>query len=246
MPFKVDEMTVEQFFARLKVEMAELVKRSNIHRTNHSPSCFKYCRQKWKPGQPKKLVCRFRYPRRLVWRSHINSQSQVRLRRLHRWVTPFNPIVTACGRCNTDIRFLLSGPDAKSVQYYVTDYITKMFQTSTQCYTLLHLSLQKLEQSEKKRRIRPADRPQSMITRCLNTQISQKELSQAEALLACMGLPDHYAFHSFVPLYLANFIKVVNHAFVTNKGFTVDPPVATTVSSDGVQLVRMVSFPGTV
>jgi hypothetical protein len=40
-------------------------------------------------------------------------------------MTHYNPVITFLMKCNTDVKFVGSGDDAKAFIYYVTDYITK-------------------------------------------------------------------------------------------------------------------------
>ncbi|KAJ3724890.1 hypothetical protein C8R42DRAFT_567393, partial [Lentinula raphanica] len=50
---------------------------------------------------------------------------ELHLRNLDGMINNFNETITEAVRCNTDVKFVGSGPCAKAVMYYVTDYITK-------------------------------------------------------------------------------------------------------------------------
>ncbi|EJD49704.1 hypothetical protein AURDEDRAFT_47223, partial [Auricularia subglabra TFB-10046 SS5] len=46
-------------------------------------------------------------------------------RRWHPWINQHNRTVTSMARCNSDCKFIGSGPGAQALIYYATDYITK-------------------------------------------------------------------------------------------------------------------------
>jgi hypothetical protein len=210
-PFDASDMDAAAFRLALNRELAALIPRNNLHNTRHSATCFKYARRR--VSGKKQRLCRFRFPRRLVPKSVIENK-QVRLQRHHHWVNAFNPVISAACRCNTDIRFLMSGPDAKGAMYYICDYITKRSLTTHNAYTLAHLALRKQEAAESLRgAVNPDKRSAALITRCLNQMVSVQERSSAEVINVLMGYDDHFAVDCFVPLYLPNFVKPIDFHF---------------------------------
>ncbi|KAI5997051.1 hypothetical protein EDD15DRAFT_2247628, partial [Pisolithus albus] len=56
----------------------------------------------------------------------LDAETQsIMLRRLHPRINNYNPIVSFLLQCNMDIKYIGSGPAAKALVYYISDYITK-------------------------------------------------------------------------------------------------------------------------
>lgn len=66
------------------------------------------------------------------------------LRCLDGLVNNFNTTMLEAIRCNMDIKFVSSGPAAKAVMYYITDYITKSQLQAHVAYAALELAVTKL------------------------------------------------------------------------------------------------------
>jgi hypothetical protein len=66
------------------------------------------------------------------------------LRCLDGLVNNFNETMIEAIRCNMDIKFIGSGPAAKAVLFYITDYITKTQLQAHVAYAALELAVDRL------------------------------------------------------------------------------------------------------
>src|SRR5271155_4560180 len=112
--------------------MHHLIKQCQSH--CHSQTCYKY----WK-GPPDPRECRFDLDEKNVClESHFDSVTgELNLRCLDGMVNNFN-------ETNLDIKIIGSGPSAKAILYYITDYITKSQLKSHVAFAVLKLAVKKL------------------------------------------------------------------------------------------------------
>jgi hypothetical protein len=214
-PFDAAGMSDRSFVQRLENDLALVIPKNNMHKREHTSSCWKFAKRKKKDGNSKR-ACRFNFPRRLApVESFLTDELQLVLRRTHQYVNAFNPMVSALCRCNTDIRFLPSGRDAKDAIWYVTDYITKKKLTTHNTYVYAFLALHKQELADASQTVPAAAerRSATMITRLLNQLVAAAERSAAEVALVMCGHNDYLCSDVFVPLFLPNYLRVVDGHF---------------------------------
>ncbi|TEB26337.1 hypothetical protein FA13DRAFT_1636271, partial [Coprinellus micaceus] len=125
-----------EFSKEMNEYLDELLLRFNWH--YHTGTCWKHLRAK-DPRTP--ANCRFGMDGSAPPNTEIDP-GIISLSRLHPRMTHYNPIknqnrnwtmplwhtvsvITFLMKCNTDVKFVGSGDDAKAFIYYVTDYITK-------------------------------------------------------------------------------------------------------------------------
>jgi hypothetical protein len=189
---------------------------ANVHSKRHTGTCYKYSKKN--SSGKTKLKCRFRFPRKLEPCTRWTDKKQIRLRRHSRWVNAFNSTISACTLCNTDGRFLLSGPDAKGACYYCTDYITKRALTTCNLYTLTANAVRKHDLAVQadpyhQRATDAAAASRSLIVRSMNAFTAQQERSAPEVANILLGNRDHFPYDYFVPLYLPNWTKPLDRYY---------------------------------
>ena len=174
-------------------------------RHSHTSTCYKYC----KPGEPKD--CRFNLDENnTVPTTHFNEETgSFMLRRLDGMVNNYCLMISEACRCNSDIKFMASGDAAKSVLFYVTDYISKMQQKSHISFAALKVALKKLGEYD------PADtdpemRGKQTLQKCVYSVISHQELSGQRVAAYLKGYGDHYSSHVYRNLYWTAFERSVN------------------------------------
>ena len=112
-------------------------------------------------------------------------------------------------RCNMDIKFIGSGPSAKAVMYYITDYITKSQLKAHVAYTALELSVKKLGDYN------PEDddfiiHAKKLLQKCAYSMISHQELSAQQVCSYLMNFEDHFTSHKYHNLYWISFENFIN------------------------------------
>ena len=106
--------------------------------------------------------------------------------------------------CNMDISFIGSGPDAKAILFYITDYITKSQLPTHVAYTILEYAVRKYEiiESFKHDTISKA---KSLLQKCANSLIAKQELSAQQVSSHLLGYDANYTSHQFNNLYWPAF-----------------------------------------
>jgi len=187
--------------ARVK-DLRNVIQECQSH--SHTGTCYKYC----KPGEPKE--CRFELDEnKFVPTSHFSEAGSIVLRHLDGMVNNYCPTIAEACRCNSDIKFMASGDAAKSVLFYITDYISKAQQKSHVSFGALEAALKKLGDYD------PTDtdlgtRGKQTLQKCAFSVISQQELSGQQVAAYLKGYGDHYSSQIYRSLYWTAFERSVN------------------------------------
>ena len=188
----------------MQKDLHNIVKSCQVHR--HSKTCYKY----W-TGPPQPKECRFNLDE-----SHIvpitsfdMETGEVSFRCLDGLVNNFNETILQTMRCNMDIKFIGSGPAAKAIIYYITNYITKTQLKTHVAYAALELSVKKLGE------FNPADDEltvyaKKLLQKCAYAMISHQELSGQQVASYLMDYEDHFTSHQFRNLYWTSFEAFIN------------------------------------
>ncbi|KAJ6527579.1 hypothetical protein DFH09DRAFT_935634, partial [Mycena vulgaris] len=99
-----------------------------------------------------------------------------------------------------DIKFIGSGPAAKAILYYITDFITKSQLQAHVAYAALELAVNKLGE------FNPVEddlesRARKLLQKCAHSLISKQELSAQQVVSYLMDFEDHFTSHMYVNLY---------------------------------------------
>ena len=108
-----------------------------------------------------------------------------------------------------DIKFIGSGPAAKAIIYYITNYITKSQLKTHVAYAALELAAKKLEEYN------PDDdditvRAKKLLQKCAYSIISHQELSSQQVASYLMDYEDHFTSHEYQNLYWPSFENHIN------------------------------------
>ncbi|TFK57745.1 hypothetical protein BDN72DRAFT_742055, partial [Pluteus cervinus] len=129
---------------------------------------------------------------------------EIEMARKHGMVNNYNRTVIRCCRCNMDIKFVGSGPTAKAMMYYATDYITKPGLTMYESYAALDRTLSRLEKAPAEDTNPNLDPYKRIFRKCVFGQLSQQELSAQQVATLLMDYDDHFTSHEFRKLYWTN------------------------------------------
>ncbi|KAF8202896.1 hypothetical protein BJ912DRAFT_841759 [Pholiota molesta] len=189
--------------ARAK-DIYNLAKSCQVHK--HSGTCYKY----WK-GPPHPRECRFDLDSlNTIPETTFNMETgEISLRCLDGLVNNFNATILEAMRCNMDIKFIGSGAAAKSITYYITNYITKSQLKTHVAYAALELSVKKLGEYN------PEDdeltvRAKKLLQKCAYAMISHQELSAQQVASYLMDYEDHFTSHKYRNLFWTSFEAFIN------------------------------------
>ncbi|KAF5340024.1 hypothetical protein D9611_012445 [Ephemerocybe angulata] len=143
--------------------------------------------------------------------------------RLHPRMTQYNPTITFLMKCNTDIKFIGSGADAKAFMYYVTDYITK-------APLSMHAGLTALSYAIRQGEARLALPSQGSgtvdhkraVTIAVNSMLGRQEISHPQVMSYILGGGECYTSESFQAINWAEVLRYVTEQTLTDP--YVDPP----------------------
>ena len=185
-------------------DMHNIVKQCQTH--SHSATCYKY----WK-GPPDPKECRFDLNEKNICpESYVDPESgELHLRCLDGLVNNFNATIIEAIRCNMDIKFIGSGPSAKAVLYYITDYTSKSQLKSHVAFAALELAVKKLD-NEDNNEDDLTIKAKKLLQKCAYAMISHQELSAQQVCSYLMEYGDHYTSHEFKNLYWTAFEKFIN------------------------------------
>lgn len=186
-----------------QTDIHSLAKKCQTHR--HSKTCWKYWR-----GPPEPKECRFDLDEKNVHPISFTDPNtgEITLKCLDGLVNHFNSTILEAVRCNMDIKFIGSGPAAKAILYYITDYITKSQLKTHVALAAMETAIHKLEMYN------PNDdecmiRAKKLLQKCAHSMVSHQELSAQQVCSYLMDFEDHFTSHEFRRLYWMNFESFV-------------------------------------
>ncbi|KAJ7811873.1 hypothetical protein B0H13DRAFT_2472163 [Mycena leptocephala] len=112
-------------------------------------------------------------------------------------------------RCNMDIKFISSGPAAKAVIYYITDYITKSQLQAHVAYAALEGAVQKWGEYDPEYDDL-SSRAKRLLQKCAHSMISNQELSAQQVASYLMEYEDHFTSHEYISLYWTSLEGHIN------------------------------------
>ncbi|KAJ7120681.1 hypothetical protein C8R43DRAFT_865397, partial [Mycena crocata] len=180
-------------------DLHKLVERCQRHK--HANTCYKY----WK-GFPDPKECRFDLdPSNETAISVFDPVTgEFTLRCLDGLVNNFNETILQAVRCNMDIKFIGSGPAAKAILYYITDYITKSQLQAHVAYAALELAVNKLGEFDPEEDDL-ASRAKKLLQKCAHSLISKQEMSGQQVASYLLDFEDHFTSHQYTRLFWTSF-----------------------------------------
>ncbi|KAJ7079215.1 hypothetical protein C8R43DRAFT_862269, partial [Mycena crocata] len=176
-------------------DLHRLAERCQRHR--HTGTCYKYWR-----GYPELKDCRFDLDAsNFIPISVFDPDTgEFTLRCLDGLVNNFNETILQAIRCNMDIKFIGSGPAAKAVLYYITDYITKSQLQAHVAYAALELAVNRLGEYDPESDDLTS-RAKTLLQKCAHSMISKQELSGQQVVSYLLDFEDHFTSHQYMRLY---------------------------------------------
>ncbi|KAF5325600.1 hypothetical protein D9611_000598 [Ephemerocybe angulata] len=235
-PASIPEPKASAFGPRaFKEEMNEyvddLLTRYNWH--VHTGSCWKYLGPKEERTEEN---CRFGMDGSTSTTSEIDrEEGSLKMRRKHPKMTHFNPTTTFLMKCNTDVKFIGSGLDAKAFMYYVTDYITKAPLTMHAGLTALSYAIR---QGENRGVLRTEGRDEGTsrraMTIAINSMLGHQEISHPQVMSYILGGGENYTSESFQSFNWGEAVR-----YVTKTISTVLSPIVYSEEKDEMESVNI-------
>ncbi|KAF5325922.1 hypothetical protein D9611_000998 [Ephemerocybe angulata] len=203
---RIGEMTKENFLLEMNEQVDELLTRFNWHK--HNGACWKYLR----PSEARSPAnCRFGMDGTLYADTTIDTvEGTIQPRRRHPRMTHYNPVITFLLKCNTDIKFIGSGSDAKAFMYYVTDYITKAPLSMHAGLAALSYAIRQGEAKGVlgKGEQRDAENRRAM-TIAINSMLGHQEISHPQVMSYILGGGECYTNEKFQAYNWAETVRYV-------------------------------------
>ena len=182
----------------------DIVRSRNIHKRNHTPTCFKY-------GNKRK--CRARYPRKLIAETKFDPETGViELERDDEWLVGYNGWLALMMRANHDCQFLFTKNHALSVIHYIMKYISKPEDS-------LHSKLAIAAATRKDLNVANTDRSsdfdlgKTMLIKTYNKLDSHREVGLPEIISHLLDFPDHYTGATFRKVHTTQLLKYITLAY---------------------------------
>ncbi|KAF5335144.1 hypothetical protein D9611_010826 [Ephemerocybe angulata] len=214
---KVTNLSQSEFMLEMKDHVDDLLTRFNWHK--HNGSCWKYL----KTGEARVPEnCRFGMDGTVIDETTVNTNTgAVIVKRTHPNMTHYNPTVTFLMKCNTDIKFIGSGGDAKAFMYYVTDYITKAPLSMHAGLTALAYAIR---QGEERNVILPSNGvsdPKKAVTIAINSMLGRQELSHPQVMSYVLGGGECYTSERFQAINWAEVLRYITREETINPAFNI-------------------------
>ncbi|KAJ7717464.1 hypothetical protein B0H16DRAFT_1232779, partial [Mycena metata] len=184
-------------------DLHNLAERCQRHR--HTGICYKY----WKGSAPKD--CRFDLDKDNETPISVfdPETGEFHSRCLDGLVNNFNETMLRAIRCNMDIKFIGSGPAAKAILYYITDYITKSQLQAHVAYAALEGAVHKLGEFNAEEDDLTA-RAKRLLQRCAHSLISKQEMSAQQVVSYLMDFEDHFTDNEYANLFWTSLEVFIN------------------------------------
>jgi hypothetical protein len=177
----------------------------------HNDTCFKYLA----PGEPRTdVTCWMCITGQTRAVTEIDEETQsILLWWLHPWINNFNDVVLFQLQSNMDIKFIGSGPTAKALVYYVSDYITKtdlkVHVGIQSLQVAMHSHGEKFDGDDVSSR---DFRDRNLLTKCVNSLMGRQELSHQQVMSYLVVGGNFYTGHKFRSVRLYQFTAALtNH-----------------------------------
>ncbi|KAJ7266935.1 hypothetical protein B0H12DRAFT_1200858 [Mycena haematopus] len=159
-----------------------------------------------------RLVCKRRAPWPLSTEEWIHPNGEWGPRRVLGRMNAWNPPLLQITRANQDMKIVTHGHETKDIAFYITMYVAKKQNKSSNASALLAKSMafqrKKAVANEASRDINKL-----MIQQCANTLSREQELSGPEVVSYLMGWGDRFISHNFVPIYWDEVTSALRRQF---------------------------------
>jgi hypothetical protein len=186
-----------------KYDVQTLVIDSQIH--VHNKTCTKN----------KQSHCRMRFGKKIQPKTFLNDDGQIQLKRSHPYMNAYNETLLTLLRCNMDVKFVASASYAKTLNFYITNYITKMNMQFTTMYDLCSTAVDRINAKEKEG-LDSDEQSKRLVLACFSKMKTAEEVGAPMAALLQLGLPDFHCSDEFALLDFSHFYYYQSPNFSNN------------------------------
>ncbi|KAH7869210.1 uncharacterized protein C8R40DRAFT_1163671 [Lentinula edodes] len=159
-----------------------------------------------------------RCKRRAPWPTsefdYIDEDGTWRMKRTVGYLNGFNPTILETQLCNNDQKLVMNGDETQDMTYYITTYLTKKRDRSTNESAILAQRL--AYHSEQKRKNGDvAEASRKLVMRCATALNRNQELSAPEVISYLMRWGDRYISHTFAPIYLEGIVSCLRRYYIS-------------------------------
>ncbi|KAJ3912479.1 hypothetical protein F5877DRAFT_84764 [Lentinula edodes] len=162
--------------------------------------------------------CVMRCKRRAFWPTsefdYIDEDGTWRMKRTVGYLNGFNPTILETQLCNNDQKLVTNSDETQDMTYYITTYLTKKRDRSTNKSAILAQRLAYHSEQERKNGD-VAEASRKLVMRCATALNRNQELSALEVISYLMGWGDRYISHTFAPIYLEGIVSCLRWYYVS-------------------------------
>ncbi|KAH9033410.1 hypothetical protein EDB85DRAFT_1864547 [Lactarius pseudohatsudake] len=179
-----------------------------IARTVQVHQCSKSC-MKLVGGR---IICKRRAPFPLAVEDWIDENGNWGPKRSYGYFNNWNPAILQCLRANHDIKLITNGVETKDIAWYITHYVAKKQNSSSNISALLaktlafHRTKERLTNNLKTINKR-------LIQRCGNVLSREQELSAPEVISYLMGWGDRFISHRFETIHWHSVVQLLKQTY---------------------------------
>ncbi|KAJ6609359.1 hypothetical protein B0H10DRAFT_1813899 [Mycena sp. CBHHK59/15] len=181
------------------------------HVHKHNDTCFKKTPFSMASLEPLDCdcLCRFNYPLPLVPFSSMDENGKISLKRLNENVVGYNPTISGSFQCNTDAKFVGSGPLGMALSIYMSNYTAKSTIDSALIMRALAAAMKSLQNlvpppSEDDERCR------KLLLKTLNQINGRRELSGQQVACALLNIPNHVTDAHFAVFHWSKLLSWIS------------------------------------
>ncbi|KAJ7061710.1 hypothetical protein C8F01DRAFT_962752, partial [Mycena amicta] len=197
-----------QFTERWPQYLRDILDNSDQVHT-HNDSCFKktpFSKSSLTPDE-QDILCRYNYPAKLFAETFMDEDGKLCLKRIHAWVVGFNPTASGGLQCNSDAKYVGSGPLAMALSIYMTLYTAKSTLDSPVIMSALAAATKALNQTDPQANTSLDDeRCRRLLLKTLNQVNGRRELSGQQVACSLLGISNHVTDVQFTVFYWSRLL----------------------------------------
>lgn len=173
-----------------------------VHQCTHA--CLKLKKGRW--------ACKRRAPFPLASAPWIDKHGNWGPKRRYGYMNSFCPPLLQAVRCNHDIKLVTNGKETKNMAWYITKYVAKKQNVSTNTSALL-AKMYAFHRDKERRTTDLTVLNKKLIQRCANTLTWEQELSAPEVVSYLMGWSDRFISHHFETIHWYSVVDLLKKSF---------------------------------
>lgn len=173
-----------------------------VHQCTHA--CLKLKKGRW--------ACKRRAPFPLATAPWIDERGNWGPKRRYGYMNSFCPPLLQAIRCNHDIKLVTNGEETKNIAWYITKYVAKKQNVSTNTSALLTKTYA-FHRNKERRSVDLTNLNKKLIQRCANTLSREQELSAPEVISYLMGWSDRFISHHFETIHWYSVVDLLKKTF---------------------------------